>query len=59
MNTPNVCGTVSQRRRRMVRIKKNLKEVTFLSSGNLLAMKWKNKKDVYMLSTMHIEGLGL
>ena len=43
----------------MVRIKKNLKEVTFLSSGNLLAMKWKNKKDVYMLSTMHIEGLGL
>ncbi|XP_017790882.1 PREDICTED: piggyBac transposable element-derived protein 4-like [Habropoda laboriosa] len=57
MNATNACGTVRKRRHGMSRIEKKLKEgeVIFLSSDNLLAMKWKDKKDVYMLSTMHTE----
>lgn len=57
MNTTNACDTVRKRRHGIPRIEKKLKEgeVTFLSSDNLLVMKWKDKKDVYMLSTMHTE----
>lgn len=39
----------------MPKIDKRLKngEAAFRSSGNLLFLKWMNKEEVYMLSTMH------
>ena len=54
----NVVGTVRKNRKNMPKDLRNLKlkkgEVDFRSSDNgLLALVWKDKKDVRMLSTMH------
>ncbi|XP_014483478.1 PREDICTED: piggyBac transposable element-derived protein 4-like isoform X2 [Dinoponera quadriceps] len=51
----NACGTVRKRRRGMPRIDDQLKkgEVSFRSSKNLLALKWIDKEEVYIISTMH------
>jgi hypothetical protein len=56
-NATNACGThtVRKRRKGMPRIEERLKKgkTFFRSSNNLLAMKWIDKKEVYMLLTMH------
>ena len=54
-NGTNACGTVTKRRKGMPKIDKRLKkgEAAFRSSDNLLVLKWMDKKEVYMLSTMH------
>lgn len=54
-NSTNACGTVSKRRQGMPKFEKHLKkgEACFRSSNSLLAMKWLDKKEVYMITTMH------
>jgi hypothetical protein len=53
----NVCGTVRINRKGMPKTleSKKLKqgEATILQSKNIFVIKWKDKKDVTMLSTMH------
>lgn len=51
----NTCGTVRQNRKGMPDLKKKLKkgEVIWKNSEKLLALKWKDRRDVTMLSTMH------
>ncbi|XP_070161390.1 piggyBac transposable element-derived protein 4-like [Polyergus mexicanus] len=51
----NACGTVQRRRKDMPKISDKLKkgEAVFRSSENLLAMKWSDRKEFYMLSTIH------
>ena len=54
-NGTNACGTVIKERKGMPKIDKRLKkgEAAFKLSDNLLDLKWTDKKEVYMLSTMH------
>lgn len=54
-NYTNACGTVTKRRRGMPKITDILRkgEASSRSTKNLLAIKWMDKKEVYMLSTMH------
>lgn len=54
-NETNACGTVKRRRKDMPKMteKLNAGEMCFRSSSNMLALKWKDKRDVYMLSTCH------
>lgn len=54
-NETNACGTVKRRRKDMPKMTKDLNtgEIIFRSSSNMLALKWKDKRDVYMLSTCH------
>ncbi|CAK9816234.1 PiggyBac transposable element-derived protein 4 [Anthophora plagiata] len=54
-NRTNACGTVNKRRSGMPKFNDRLEkgEASFRSSNNLLAVKWIDKKEVYMLSTMH------
>lgn len=54
-NATNACGTVKQRRKDMPILNKKLNrgEIEFRTSNNLLALKWRDKKDVFMLSTFH------
>lgn len=54
-NGTNACGTVRKRRKGMPIIQNKLKtgEASFRSSNLLLAMKWCDKREVYMLSTFH------
>jgi len=56
-NGTNACGTVRKRRKGMPRMDNKLKkgEASFWSSKYLLAMKWYDKREVYMLSTFHTE----
>lgn len=51
----NSCGTVRQNRKHMPEFKKKLKrgEIDWKSSANLLALKWKDRRDVVMLTTFH------
>ncbi|XP_063974309.1 LOW QUALITY PROTEIN: piggyBac transposable element-derived protein 4-like [Diachasmimorpha longicaudata] len=58
-NVTNACGTVKQRRKGMPTIDRKLKkgEVDFRTSSNLLALKWRDKRDVFMLSTFHTREL--
>lgn len=51
----NACGTVQRRRKDMPKITDKLKkgEAVFRSSKNPLAIKWSNRKEFYMLSTIH------
>ncbi|KAL2719264.1 piggyBac transposable element-derived protein 4-like isoform X1 [Vespula squamosa] len=51
----NACGTVQRRWKEMPKITDKLKkgEAVFRSSENLLAMKWFDRKEFYMLSTIH------
>ena len=51
----NACGTVRRRRRGMPMIDDKLKkgEAYFRSSTNLLVLKWMDKKEVCIISTMH------
>ena len=53
----NVVGTVRKNRKHMPKELASLKlkkgEAKMLSSHGLLALRWKYKKDVYMLSTKH------
>lgn len=53
----NVVGTVRKNRKHMPKELASLKlkkgEAKMLSSHGLLALRWKDKKDVYMLSTKH------
>lgn len=50
---------VCKNRNGMSRMEENLKigEICYRSTNNLLAMKWRDKKDVWMLSTVHIARL--
>ena len=54
-NITNACGTVRQRRKGMPIMDKKLKkgEIDFRTSSNMLALKWRDKRDVFMLSTFH------
>ena len=54
-NKTNACGTVKPRRRNMPIMKEKLKngEMCFRSSSNMIAVKWEDKREVYMLSTCH------
>lgn len=56
-NGTNACGTVRKRRIGMPRMDNKLKkgEASFWSSEYLLAMKWYDRREVYMLSTFHTE----
>lgn len=53
--TTNSCGTVKKQREGMPKMGEELKsgESSFRSSGNLLALKWQSKHEVWMLSTSH------
>lgn len=55
MKATNACGTVNKRRKGMPRMMEKLEkgQVCCRYSRNLLAMKWMDKKEVFMLSTMH------
>ena len=54
-NGTNACRTVIKKRKRMLKIDKRLKKgkAVFKSCDNLLVLKWMDKKEAYMLSTMH------
>lgn len=54
-NYTNACGTVKKRRKGMPKMDEKLKkgEACFRSSGNMLVMKWQDKKEVFMISTIH------
>ncbi|CAK9809208.1 PiggyBac transposable element-derived protein 4 [Anthophora quadrimaculata] len=54
-NGTNACGTVRKRRKGMpiFQDKLNTGEASFRSSKHLLAMKWCDKREVYMLSSCH------
>jgi len=57
-NCTNACGTVKKRRKRMPKMNKKLKkgEAYFRSSANMLArIKWQDKKEVFIISTIHKE----
>jgi hypothetical protein len=51
----NACGTVRKSRKNMPKMEQKLKknEICFRSSKNLLAIKWCDKKEVWMLTTCH------
>ncbi|KAJ8939467.1 hypothetical protein NQ318_022521 [Aromia moschata] len=51
----NSCGTVRSNRKKMPKFEKKLKkgETEFRSSEHMLALKWKDRREVFMLSTMH------
>ncbi|XP_046827874.1 piggyBac transposable element-derived protein 4-like [Vespa crabro] len=51
----NACGTVKKRRQGMPKMEERLKkgEACFRAAKNLLAMKWMDKNEVYMISTIH------
>ncbi|XP_078045556.1 piggyBac transposable element-derived protein 4 isoform X2 [Augochlora pura] len=51
----NACGTVKKRRAGMPKMPEKLQkgDLSFRSSGNLLALKWQDKREVWMLSTSH------
>lgn len=51
----NACGTVRQNRKAMSTLKTKLNkgETSWKSSENLLALKWKDQRDVYMLTSQH------
>ena len=51
----NSCGTVRQNRKKMPFFEKKLKpgEVEWRSSGTILALKWRDRRDVVMLATMY------
>ena len=54
-NKTNSCGTVKQNRKEMPILDKNLKrgECDWRSSENMLVVKWKDRRDVTMLTTLH------
>lgn len=54
-NMTNACGTVKRRRKDMPTMNEKLKtgEICFRSSPNMLALKWQDKREVYMLTTCH------
>ncbi|XP_046837276.1 piggyBac transposable element-derived protein 4-like [Vespa crabro] len=54
-NSTNACGTVQRRQKELPKITDKLEkgEAVFRSSENLLAMKWCDRKEFYMLSTIH------
>lgn len=53
-NKTNACGTVKSNRKGMPKFPNIAKgEAVSMHNGNLLALKWKDKRDVHMLSTMH------
>ncbi|KAL2731757.1 piggyBac transposable element-derived protein 4 isoform X1 [Vespula squamosa] len=52
-NVTNACGTVKRRRKGIPVMNRKLEkgEVDFRTSNNLLALKWRDKRDILMLST--------
>ncbi|KAI4480732.1 hypothetical protein M0802_014124 [Mischocyttarus mexicanus] len=58
-NATNACGTVTRRRKGMPVMNRKLEkgEVDFRTSDNLLALKWRVKRDVLMLSTFYTSEL--
>ncbi|KAL2731754.1 hypothetical protein V1478_004442 [Vespula squamosa] len=54
-NKTNAFGTVRKNRRQMLRMDEKLKrgEICYRSTDILLAMKWHDKKEVWMLSSAH------
>ncbi|KAL2731772.1 piggyBac transposable element-derived protein 4-like [Vespula squamosa] len=51
----NACGTVKKRRQGMPKMEEELekRKACFRAAKNLLAIKWMDKKEVYMISTIH------
>jgi hypothetical protein len=51
----NACGTVRKNRKQMPKFEYRLKteEICYKSDNVLLALKWKDKRDVHMLTTCH------
>ncbi|XP_023290186.1 piggyBac transposable element-derived protein 4 [Orussus abietinus] len=51
----NACGTVKKQCKGMPKMSEKLEkgDLSFRSSGNLLALKWQDKREVWMLSTSH------
>lgn len=56
----NCCGTVKTNRRFMPKFEKNLErgKTDFFSTDRLLALKWKDKRDVTMLTSIHNSVMG-
>lgn len=54
-NKTNCCGTVKQNRKHMPKLKKNIPKgsIQCFSTDNLLALNWKDKRDVTILTSMH------
>jgi len=55
MNKVNACGTVRKNRKDMPQINGKLKdgEWSFRATKTMLALKWQDKRDVWMLTTAH------
>jgi hypothetical protein len=51
----NACGTVRKTRKNMPKMEQKLRkgEINFRSTGSLLALKWSDKREVWMLTTCH------
>ncbi|XP_071052962.1 piggyBac transposable element-derived protein 4-like [Onthophagus taurus] len=51
----NACGTVKKNRKHMIKFGQKLRkgDVIFYSSGPTLAIKWCDKREVHMLTTIH------
>lgn len=54
-NKTNACGTVKKNRKNMPALSRLLEkgQVEFMSTDKLLAIKWKDKREVRMLTTLH------
>lgn len=54
-NKTNSCGTVRPHRKHMPKFtdKLNKGDVSWYSSDHLLVLKWKDRRDVHMITTMH------
>lgn len=55
LNQTNSCGTVKKNRKYVPIIPNKLQtgEISFRSTENLLCMKWQDKREVWMLTTLH------
>ncbi|KAJ8944361.1 hypothetical protein NQ314_009493 [Rhamnusium bicolor] len=54
-NKTNSCGTIKKNRKFMPKLDEKLKrgEMSFRSSGPALVLKWCDKRDIYMITTLH------
>ncbi|KAJ8933117.1 hypothetical protein NQ314_014212 [Rhamnusium bicolor] len=54
-NKTNTCGTVCTNRKHMLVLKVKLKkgEASWKSCGHMMVLKWKDRRDVTMITTMH------
>lgn len=54
-NRTYVCGTIKKTRKYMPKFEEPLKkgEMTFRNCGTILVLKWSDKRDIHMITTMH------